>query len=172
MTHQLPSSFHLGSGTCYAIFAYDIGLHIDLDQAMHHITTVKERGGIKPRRRVPHYFEIRPAPLRVTQDSAPLTLGSHTSDSTVDVKMYDFGALSVTYRFPFSGEFESLLALSEHLYENAQLLADSEQRVGQMLEAIRGAVERPKISSYVEDYVIFHLDRPTDSFASLFRPTA
>ena len=170
MPNHLTPSFNLGPGVCYALFAYDIGLSIDLDQAMHGITTFKERGGIKPRRRVPHYFEIRPAPLRITQEAPPLQLGSSTSNPTVDVKVYDFGALSVTYRFPFTGEFESLLSLSEDLYENAQLLADSEHRVGELLDAIRDAVERPMVSSYVEDYVIFQLEKPIDTSSTALGP--
>ncbi len=158
MPEQHASTPSIGKGLCYALFAYDIGLSIDLDKADRRITTSTERGGIKPKRRTPHYFEFQPVPLRVTQETPSLTIGSFTSSPSVEVMLYDFGALSVTYKIPLEGPFDALLALSEELYENAQLLSDSRSRVEQLLESIREAVERPLISSHVEDYVIFHLE--------------
>lgn len=56
-------------GTCYALFAYDIGLSINLDEAERHITAIKQRSRIRHKRRAPQYFDYRPAPLRVTQES-------------------------------------------------------------------------------------------------------
>ena len=46
---------------------------------------------------------------------------------TVDLLLYDFGALSVSYTIPLRGSFGDLLTLSESLYDNATLLADSRQ---------------------------------------------
>lgn len=150
----------IGKGVCYALFAYDIGLAVDLSEADRRITANKEPGSIRPKRRAPYYFEYSPPPLRVTEEAAPLTLGAFPTSPGVDVMLYDFGALSVTYRIPIEGSFATLLALSEELYENAALLADSRRRVEQLLTTIQPAVDRPNISDYVEDFVVFHIDSP------------
>lgn len=158
MAHKWFSTLRVGKGVCHALFAYDVGLSIDLDEADRRITAYTERGGIKPKRRAPHYFEFRPAPLRVTQEALPLNFGLYASSPTVELMLFDFGALSVTYRIPLEGQLDNLLDLSDELYENEQLLADSRSRVEQLLSAIQKAVERPTISPFVEDYVIFHVE--------------
>jgi hypothetical protein len=145
-------------GTCYALFAYDIGLSINLDEAERHITAIKQRSRIRHKRRAPQYFDYRPAPLRVTQGVEPLALAEFRTAASVDLVIYDFGAVSVIYSIPLEGPFPRALALSRVLYENVLLLADSRQRVEDLNKTIGGMIERPKITVSVEDYVIFHMD--------------
>jgi len=71
--------------------------------------------------------------------------------------LYDFGAVCVTYQIPLSGPFSDLLQLSEGLYDNEVLLADSLRLVEELLAGISPAIARPQISSFYEDYVIFHV---------------
>jgi hypothetical protein len=158
MAYSRFSSLSVGKGVCYALFAYDVGLSIDLNEADRRIEAFTERGSIRPKRRAPNYFEFRPAPLRVTREAVPITFGPYTSSPTVDLMLYDIGALSIAYRIPIEGLLDSLLELSEELYENPQLLIDSRNRVEHLLETIHKAVERPQISPQVEDYVIFHVE--------------
>lgn len=167
MTHEWFSTLRVEKGVCYALLAYDIGLSIDLDEAERRITAFKERGSIRPKRRAPSYFEFRPPPLRVTQEAEPLKLGDYSSGSTVDVMLFDFGALSVTYRISLEGYLDNLLDMSEELYENPQLLNDSRGHVEELLAAIQKAVERPTISSFVEDYVVFHIESPEGTTGQL-----
>ena len=145
-------------GTCYALFAYDIGLSINLDEAERYITAIKQRSRIRHKHRAPQYFDYRPAPLRVTQGVEPLALAEFRTATSVDLVIYDFGAVSVIYSIPLEGPFPHVLALSQVLYENVLLLADSRQRVEDLQKTIEGMIERPKISDSVEDYVIFHMD--------------
>jgi hypothetical protein len=147
-------------GLCSALFAYDVGLAIDLDRAERRVREATERGGIRARRRTPQYFEFRPAPLRVTQEAAPIALGAFSSEPRVEVTLFDFGAVSVCYRFPVPGRLDDMLTLAESLFENAALLEDSRTRVAQLVHAFADAVERPTIAAEVEDYVIFRLDMP------------
>ncbi|WP_447987206.1 hypothetical protein [Nitrospira sp. Nam74] len=145
-------------GTCYALFAYDIGLSINLDEAERHITAIKQRSRIRHKRRAPQYFDYRPAPLRVTQGVEPLALAEFRTATSVDLVIYDFGSVSVIYSIPLEGPFPRVLALSQVLYENVLLLADSRQRVEDLQKTIESMIERPTISDSVEDYVIYHLD--------------
>ncbi|HKY71869.1 MAG TPA: hypothetical protein VJL88_08100 [Nitrospira sp.] len=158
MAHEQVSIVHVNKGTCYAMFAYDIGASINLEQADRYITAETERGRLRHKARAPQYFEYRPAPLRLMQEGGSLTVGSYTSSPTVEVMAYDFGAVTTTYRFPADGPFEGLLELSESLYEHELLLTESRSRVEQLVQAIRPAIERPKIATEVEDYLIFSIE--------------
>src|SRR6478672_7446836 len=137
------SSLEVKEGVCYALLAYEVGLSIDLDAAQAHITALKQRVTIRHKRRAPSYFEYRPAPLRVTEEVEPLAVGPNRTTATADLLLYDFGAISVSYTIPFRGPFRDLLDLSEALYDNAALLADSRRRVEQLVIGIHPAVTRP-----------------------------
>ncbi|MGH7255634.1 MAG: hypothetical protein ACREI3_07635 [Nitrospirales bacterium] len=156
-------NLQIEKGTCYAIFAYDIGMAIDLDRADQRIIATKQREQIKHKSKAPRYLAYRPAPLRVAQEIPPLSIGKYSTSPTVELLLYDFGALSITYKIPIEGPFGNLLALSEDLYENPLLQADSRQRVEALLATIQDAVEKTSIANYVEDYVIFQIEAHTPS---------
>ena len=156
-TRVAASPLEVREGVCYAFFAYEVGRSIDLDRAEAGVSALKERVTIRHKRRAPSYFEYRPAPLRVIQDIEPLDVGSRRTLPSVDLLLYDFGALSVSYRIPLRGPFADLLALSEALYENPVLLADSRRRVEQLVAGIHPAVMRPSIADFVETYFVFEI---------------
>ena len=152
------------NGTCYVLFAYDAARSINLDLAARRIQETTKRESIKHKRKAPSYFEYQPPPLRIMQDIEPINLGHYRVDSSVDVLAYDFGAVAVTYRIPLGGALEKLQELSEELYDNDLLLADSRLRIDQLLKAMGGAVTDGGLANVVEDYVIYHIE----SFVSLF----
>jgi hypothetical protein len=157
-TMRRPSEIVIAKGICHALFAYDIGLSINLTEAERRIAANTERGRLRHKARAPQYFEYRPAPLRLVQEGGVFAVGLYQSSPTVEVMVYDFGAVTITYRFPLDGPFERLLDLSESLYENEQLLAESRTRVDQLIQVLSPAIERPRIADEVEDYLIFSLD--------------
>ncbi len=144
-------------GVAYVLFAYDVGLSIALDAAEKRVKMMTERTPIKHQRRAPKYFDFQPIPLRVTQVSAPHRIGEHNTSPAVETVLYDFGAVCVTYQIPLSGPFSGLLKLSEALYDNEVLLADSRRLVEELLAGISSAVAKPQISGFYEDYVIFQV---------------
>jgi len=147
-------------GTCHVVFAYEVGLSIDLDQAERHITSATRRDSIKYKRRAPQ-VEYRPAPLRLRTVVQCISAGDFTTDATVEYVIYDFGAVSVAYRIPLRASLEHLLHLSDALYDNARLRADSRHGVEQLVATIAPAIKRPFITDLVEDYVIFQVDAVT-----------
>jgi hypothetical protein len=144
-------------GVCVALFAYEIGFSIDLDRAGERITALKERATIRHKRRAPSYFEYHPAPLRVTQAAERARIGPFETSPGVDILLYDFGAISVSYTIPFRGSFADVLALSETLYDNPVLLADSRRRVEQLVTDLGPAVARASIADFVETYAVFEI---------------
>ncbi len=149
------------NGTGYALFAYDIGLSVNIDEAERRIAAGTERGRIRHKARAPQYFEYHPAPLRLTQEGSTLAIGSSRSSPLVELMVYDFGAVTITYRFALDGPFEPLLDLSESLYENDRLLVESRARVEQLIQAIKPAIERPSLAPEVEDYIVFSIESYT-----------
>ena len=148
----------ISKGTCFALFAYDIGLSINLTDAERRVIAGTERGRLRHKARAPQYFEYRPAPLRLVQEGSVFELSQYQASPTVEVMVYDFGAVTITYRFPLDGPYARLLDLSESLYENDRLLTESRTRVEQLVHALGPAIERPAIADDVEDYIIFSIE--------------
>jgi hypothetical protein len=144
-------------GICHVIFVYDVAFSIDLNEAERRITSAT-RENIKHKRPAPPYFEYRPAPLRMSQTAAQVRVNeTFATDPLVDLVVYDFGAVTVIYRIPLSDRVD-LLHLSESLYDNKSLLADSQARVAGLVKLIEQAVSKVHVSSFVEDYVIFQIE--------------
>src|SRR5918996_4898498 len=146
------------SAVCYVIFAYDAARTINLELADRRIHETTERPTIAHKRRTPSYFEFQPPPLRVSRDAEQFKIGKFATRSSLDVMLYDFGAVAVIYALPVKGSFEDLLALSEELYDNEALLTDSRLRVNQLVTVIGDAASQAHASPVVEDYVIFHVE--------------
>lgn len=146
------------SGVCYAIFAYDAARAVNLDAADRRIREATQRPSIRHKRRTPSYFEYQPAPLRVSRDGDAIGIGRFTSRPIMDLMVYDFGAITAIYALPLAGAFDDLLDLSENLYDNPALLADSRAQIEQLLTVIGDAADQANLSPVVEDYVIFHIE--------------
>ncbi len=146
-------------GTCLALFAYDVGRSIDLDQAERMLLSpaATQRETIRRTRRAPSYFEFKPSPLRVTVPARPIEVCGRQTASTVDMVLYDFGAVSLAYSIPIDGLLDALLPLSGSLYDNRALLDDARARVGSMIRDLGPALHFPHLAAFVEDYFIFQI---------------
>ena len=144
-------------GVCYALFAYDAGLAINLDESERRITALTQRAAIRHKRRAPRYFEYRPAPLRVTQEREVLAVGAFRTAPSVDAVLYDFGAVSVTYQIPLAGPLTRLITLAEELYESDVLRADSRRWVESLLAAIAPEAASMRIDEALVRRLLFHL---------------
>jgi hypothetical protein len=169
-TELQPSSIRpaiVQNGVCYVMFAYDAARTINLDLADRRIHETTERPTIAHKRRTPSYFEFHTPPLRISRDAESFTIGKFATRPSLDVMVYDFGAVAVNYAVPIEGSLADLLGLSEDLYDNEVLLADSRLRVSQILTVIGDAASQPHTSPAVEDYVIFHVENFAQSVEQL-----
>lgn len=145
-------------GSAHALFAYDIAFSIDLDRAERVISALQpHREQIRHRRRAPTYLQYRPSPLRITREMAPIGVGPFATAAAVELTVYDFGAISVAYRVVIDGPIGSLLDLANALYENRDLLADSQRLACETARTLADAVTRPATTGFVEDYVVYEL---------------
>lgn len=151
----LPVIPYVNSGVAFLIFAYDVGYSIDLDEAERLISAARPREPLRRPRRAPQWLQFEAPPLRMAQPAAALNLGRFRTAETVEVVWHEFGCLSLTYRVPLSGSLSELIAFSNMLYENPDLLKDSRHRVEGLLRRTHRAVLKPSLHPFVEDYVIF-----------------
>ncbi len=128
---QLPTArpWTIQTGSCFVLFAYDAARLIKLEEAERRLHEATQRQTIPHKRRAPSYFEYQPPPLRTSQEIEPLNIGAFSARTSVDILIYDFGAVAVTYTFAITGAFSDLLRLAEELYDNEFLLLDSRLRV-------------------------------------------
>jgi hypothetical protein len=160
----IASESMVQNGTCFVTFAYDAARSINLELAERRVHEATQRQTMPHKRRAPSYFEYQPPPLRVSQDTEPVRVSRFVASATVDLLVYDFGAVTATYSFPINGPFSDLLQLSEGLYDNEILLSDSRLRVSHLLQVIGNAANQASVAPVVEDYVVFHIE----SFAQPF----
>jgi len=149
-----PTSVRI-EGHALALFAFDIGFQVDLDAAQPLVGEATRRRVVRARRPAPVWFDYSPPPLRLIAEGEPVEVGGAATEGPVEVLIYDFGAALLTYRLPLPDSLAGLPELSAALYEHAGLEAEARQRVTRVLEAIRPAVERPKLADAVEDYAVF-----------------
>jgi hypothetical protein len=161
---SVASEWMIQNGTCFVSFAYDAARSINLELAERRVHEATQRQTMPHKRRAPSYFEYQPPPLRVSQDTEPVQLSRFAARASVDLLVYDFGAVTATYSFPIDGPFADLLELNEALYDNEMLLSDSRLRVSHLLEVIGSAANQASMARVVEDYVVFHIESFTHRF--------
>jgi len=149
-----PSSVRI-AGHALAFFAFDVGFQIDLDAAEPLVRAATRHRVVRARRPAPVWFDYSPPPLRLVVEGDPVTVGDAATEGAAEVLVYDFGAALLTYRLPLPEALDGLPALGAALYEHAGLEADARRRIAQVLEAIRPAVERPRLAEASEDYAVF-----------------
>jgi hypothetical protein len=140
---------------------------VDLEQAEGRLGAVAARQRLSDRRRVKNLF-YRPAPLRVTQEAGNAIADGLAMGANVDLTLYDFGAISVSYRAPFETSLERLIELSIALRASQPLAADARRRVTELVHDLGAALQRPRIADLVEDYLIIQLDEAGPEGATAF----
>jgi hypothetical protein len=152
----------IAKGTCFPMFAYEVAQSINLDAAERRLVAGTERQTIKHKRRAPSSFEYRPAPLHVTRGCEPLDVDGRRTMPGVELVLYDFGAVSVSYAIPLRGALDTLPSLAAALWGNEPLLEESRRQVEELLGLVGTAAVRPRIAAFVEDYSIFHIEAFTE----------
>lgn len=154
----MQSPLTVRDGYCYLFFAFDIGLSIDLERCEVLIKEATERTHFRRNRKAPSYFDFDPPPLRITQSGARVQYGRYSANPSVDLTLFDFGAVSVCYSLKFTGPFSDLVSLSNELYDSPVLRDDARERVDQLLREVGPAITKPEALGPLEDYTIFQLN--------------
>ncbi|NIN71792.1 MAG: hypothetical protein GTO46_07635 [Gemmatimonadetes bacterium] len=152
-------------GECLVIFAYDVAPYIDLGLCERRIAATSHRQRIAKKRRALEYFEYRPAPLVVTLNAKPVRVGTRQTEPSVELVVYDFGAVTLTYSIPIQGTLSELVELSCGIYEGDELQENARVLVADALDVVYVGEGKVTIADVVEDYVIFHVEEFDDELA-------
>lgn len=165
-------------GTCLIQYCLDLARGVDLERAQSRLHAWR-RAAFSHKSRVLTGDGVLP-PLRIRLEAEGVELVSSIgngvptaadgvddaasgepahwkTDPSVELALYDLGALCVTWRIPIESELEDLVGLSAALYENPTLTERSRALAVDLLETLGDAASSPEISPLIEDYVIFEL---------------
>ncbi len=144
-------------GQCSVFFAFDVGQSIDLDAAERLLEGTSSRERLRHRRRNPPWFQYQPPPLRVTSTVSAIEGRTFRTASSVDLVLYDFGAISLEFVMPLSGPLDGLLSLSLELEDDPRLEREARRHVGEILEVIGSALHRAHLAEQAETYFVMRV---------------
>lgn len=155
----MPSrpTIRVTEGACRALQVFDVAYSIDLDAAERALAEQSTRRQLRHGRRAPSYFEYRPAPLRVLVPVDRQEVAGFVSDDSLELVLFDFGAVCASLRFPLACDAAALLDLSEGLFDNAMLAGVARSRLNEVIASIRESLRKPGQPNPTEDYVIHQI---------------
>jgi hypothetical protein len=131
---------------------YDLAYAIDLDRVEREVSESATRlrlWRVKP----PAIFYARP-PVDIHLGSASVALGAETFTVDVKARVFDFGAVRLSYEFPVESatwaEYVALVDRAETLLDAPDPWASDIGRIGALIEV---ALSKPSESELIEDYV-------------------
>jgi hypothetical protein len=155
-------------GTCHVYLAVDLGFAIDLAHAERILAADQIQQNFKKPRRAPEAQQLQRHSTRVAQSGFPVEVGKFRSQGPVEIVLWEFGAATIKYEIPLDCEYIDLVALSDQLWDNQDLLHDARKRAASLLQAIEAAIDKPLLGSRMEDYVAFELQLPDKEPVSQF----
>jgi hypothetical protein len=146
-------------GQIWAFFAFDVGYEIRLERIPKLLaaTPLEPLSHKKP---TPNYLQYTRTPQVLKLGSLNLELLGISGQ--VQATLFDFGAISLVYRWSLEEQgglsLEELPSLSQHLY-HSKLEEQAKTQLQTLMKTLRPAIVRPEVSTLVEDYYLFVLDR-------------
>ena len=146
-------------GHVVALFAFDIGYEVALDQVRELLMTTPVQP-LTRKRQTPNYLQYSKPPqmlhLGTTQQLLSLP-------GTIQATIFEFGAVSIAYRWTIASTNEpfdmaQLPRISHDLYER-NLETHARELVESLLQRMQPAVTRPALSTLVEDYYVFVIEK-------------
>jgi hypothetical protein len=110
------------------------------------------------RRRTPETIAYRPPPLRFHLGSRILPLPGVSATAEVEAVVFDFAAVNVAFRVPFSLTVNQLRDLAVTLAEPKWLLPAARQAADPLYQQLLPAMTQAQWSDVNEEYFIFQLD--------------
>lgn len=147
---------HIKTGQIFAFYAFDAGYEIDLPKISQIFKTELARKLIK-KKTAPTYIQYQTPPLTIPLGEYSFKLVDTSTKAEVTAKIFDFGAISIAYRMPFSCQLGELNGYSTALLYDINLGIEAKRFLEELFLKIKPAIKKPSISEIVEDYFIFQV---------------
>ncbi|MCC7012404.1 MAG: hypothetical protein IT454_07590 [Planctomycetes bacterium] len=154
---QPPANAVRASGECRVLFAFDVAQSIDLVRAAQTIHEPSTLGALGQAHEAPSGFQFTPPPLRVRHRAAALSISRWSASESVELVLFDFGAVVVSYTLPFDGTLRDCIALACELAQDTSLARAARLRVDELVAALGAHLVKGGVSDVVEDYAVFRL---------------
>jgi hypothetical protein len=142
-------------GQAVALFAFDIGYEVALEQVRTLLSSIPIQP-ISRKKKTPNYLQYTKPPQVLNLGETDIFLGR---SSQIQATVFDFGAISIAYRWSLSGDsLVDLPELSQDLY-SCDLEEHAKAQVQTLMQKIQSAILRPELSSLSEDYYVFVLEK-------------
>ncbi len=146
-------------GHFFFFYAYDVGFDISLAEAGTLCEAAVSPGlaGLRPG---PAHLQYRPMPLSVPSGAVEVRHEGAKFPMDASVKIFDFGALSVTLCLPARDlPWEEYAATALLLAGGAALEKEARAVAMRLFERIRPAVTRAGFADLVEEYNLWHVGK-------------
>lgn len=147
---------NIKSGQIYAFYAFDVGYEIDLQKTSLILKTELARKLAK-KKIAPTYIQYQTPPLIIALGEHSFKLLNTDMRAEVTAKVFDFGAISIAFRMPFSSLLSELNKYSTALIYDVDLGVEAKRLLDELFLKIKPAVKKPAISEIIEDYFMFQV---------------
>lgn len=142
-------------GQVVAMFAFDVGYEVSLERlsAMMATTPVQP---LSRKKQTPTYLQYTKPPQIL---HLGIATGHFPAPGTIQATIFDFGAVSISYRWTLMNvSLDQLPQLSHDLYM-LNLETHAKEQVEALMLKIEPAIVRPRLADLVEDYYLFILEK-------------
>ncbi len=152
-------------GQVVAMFAFDVGHEVSLERlsAMMATTPIQP---LSRKKQTPTYLQYTKPPQIL---HLGLATGHFASPGNIQATVFDFGAVSISYRWNLaSGEAVSLDDLPQisHDLHALNLEAQAKEQVESLMLKIEPAIVRPRLAELIEDYYLFIVEKLDEPLAA------
>jgi len=172
------TDIRVASGHLFFFYAYDAGFEIALEKARA-LCEASDSPGIAGLRPAPAHMQYRPRPLTVPAGEVAVTECGKPLRLDATVKIFDFGALSVTLTLSLEDlPIDEYTEIALSLASGNGLEKSAREAAQRLFGRIRPAVSRPMFADLVEEYCVWHVGgfspglSGTDALARLPREIA
>lgn len=152
---SLPSPpVRIRDGRLHAFFAFDVSNAIELDAIPSILRP--ERARILNRRPAPEYVEYAVPPVDLVLGERELPVPGGAARTAPGARLFDFGAISVSFALPLPGDLGALPAFAQAIPQEA-LAREARRVVEELVGELGGALRGVGMNELVEDYFVFHL---------------
>ncbi len=142
-------------GSAYCFFAFDVADSITLsaipDQLRPH------RVQIAHRHPAPEYVEYADPPVEIALGERQVELDGRTLRANVVARLFDFGAVSISYVLPLPGDLRALPSFAQDLTADVAIETEARRLLVDLVGRVAGCLHRPGLNDLMEDYYVFHV---------------
>src|SRR5262245_31242053 len=145
---------HIKKGQVVALYAFDVGYEVSLERLSAIMATTPVQP-LSRKKQTPTYLQYTKPPQIL---HLGLTSGHFARQGNIQATVFDFGAVSISYRWPLDGLLLGDLPRISHDLYNFNLEPHAREQVETLMKKIEPAIVRPRLANLVEDYYLFMLE--------------